>query len=163
MHFTNIIDLELTIKPAIVDDLGWIITDFNKKLVKKKNKCKAKRKKWFLKFYTLIRSPLFFCPKFFTIWLFCYIPALIFCPRLSAVLLFCCVPAVVFCLKSSNILLSYYMPALAISAILSSICQIFIFCYRISAFLLPLLLLYLFFLLEFSLFRIFKQFLSNKS
>lgn len=45
LYFTNIINLELTANSVMVKNLGQVVTDFKKEMVKKKNKYMAKRKK----------------------------------------------------------------------------------------------------------------------
>ena len=43
LYFTNITNLKLFIKQAMVDILGQVVINFEKNIVKKKNKCVANR------------------------------------------------------------------------------------------------------------------------
>ena len=62
-RFTDVTDLELTAKLAVVDNPGWVVTDSEEEVVKKKNKCTAKRKERLAKLCASVGSPLFFCPE----------------------------------------------------------------------------------------------------
>ena len=62
-RFTEVIDLELTSKPAVVDNPGQIVTDSKEEVVKKKNKRAAKTKERLTKFCALVESLLSPCPK----------------------------------------------------------------------------------------------------
>ena len=79
--FTDVIDLELNAEPAIMDNLGQVVTNLEEEVVKKKNKHAAKRKERLAKLCAPIRSPLSFCPEFFPFLLPCFvlasIPALV--------------------------------------------------------------------------------------
>lgn len=148
--------------------------DFEKKVIKKKNKCMAKRKERFAKLYALIESFLSFCPRSFIILLSCYIPALIFCPKSPAVLMSCYVLTLIFCSKSPVVLWFCYMPALvsypkspvvllfcyilalAASSALFLPCYAFISYCRISALLLLLFMLNPLLILGFSPLRTLK-------
>lgn len=112
--------------------------------------------------------------------LFYYMPALISCPKSPAILLFRHLPTLVYCFRSPTVLSSSCMPAFVsysefsavllscwvstptVSAALSLPYHVFVFCFGISALLLPLSMLNLPFSLEFSLFRTFKQSLSDE-
>ena len=146
-------------------------------MVKKKNKCTAKKKKRLAKLYTLLRSPLFFCPEFslllspnsmaafvptliptpipalvfyprsLAILLFYCMPAFVFCLGSPNILLFCCLPASISCPRSLDILLSYYVPALATFAAFFLPYHISVSSCKIPAFLLSFFMLSLFLLL----------------
>lgn len=111
--------------------------DFEEEVVKKKNKCKAKRKERLVKFYIFVKSLLSLYPKFFPFLLlhsvltfvptpmttlvfysgssivlsFWYMPVLVFYPKSPVILSTHCMFALVSCSKSSIILLSCYIPA----------------------------------------------------
>lgn len=76
--FTNVINLKLFANPAIVDNPGQVVTDFKKKVIKKKNKRVAKKKEWLAKFYVLVESFLSSHFRFFIILSSCYIFAPLF-------------------------------------------------------------------------------------
>lgn len=59
LYFTNITDLKLTVKPAVIDNPGWVITDSEKKVVKKKNKNTAKKKEQLAKLCAFVRFFIF--------------------------------------------------------------------------------------------------------
>lgn len=48
LFFTDITNLKLIAKLAVVDNLSQVITDFKEKIVKKKNKCVAKTNEQFI-------------------------------------------------------------------------------------------------------------------
>lgn len=55
--FTNVIDLDLTVKPAaIVDNPSQVVTNFKEEMIKKKNKCAAKKKERLIKVCALVGS-----------------------------------------------------------------------------------------------------------
>ena len=56
LPFTNVTNLKLTVKLAIVDNPGQVVMDFKEKTMKKKNKCTAKRKERLAKLFAPIRS-----------------------------------------------------------------------------------------------------------
>ena len=62
-RFTDVTDLELTAEPAVMNNPGQVVTDSEEKVVKKKNKCVAKRKKRLVKLCTLVGSLLSPCHK----------------------------------------------------------------------------------------------------
>lgn len=66
-YFRNIINYELIIKLAIINNPDLIVTDLKKEVIKTNNKCIAERKKWFVKLYAFIRffSSLYFKSSFF--------------------------------------------------------------------------------------------------
>ena len=63
LRFIDITDLELTAKPAVVNNLGQVVMDSGEKMVKKKNKRAAKKKERLAKFYVSVGSSLFFYHK----------------------------------------------------------------------------------------------------
>lgn len=115
----------------MVDNPGQVVTDSEKKVMKKKNKCVTKKKERLVKFYTFVKSLLFFylwspavllscciaalvsCPESLAISLSYCMPTAVFCSRSLIILLFYCVPAPIFYFGSLVILLSYCKPALA--------------------------------------------------
>ena len=62
--FTDMTDLELSAKPAVVDNLGQVVTNSEEKVVKKKNKCAAKKKERLAKLHALFGSFLSLCLEF---------------------------------------------------------------------------------------------------
>lgn len=180
--FTNVIDLELTVKPAMVHNSGQVVTGFKEKMVKKKNKPSAKRKERLVKFCVLIRSSLFSrlksssflsfcsvpffvptlvitlvsCLEFFAVSSSFYMPALSSRSRSPAVLLSYCVPALVSHFRYPAILLSCYIPAPAASVAFSFPHYAFISCHKILTLLFPLLPLSPPLLFRSSIFRTFK-------
>lgn len=107
----NVTDMELTVEPTVINNPSQIVADFEKEIVKKKNKLMAKKKKRLAKLYTLIGSRLSFCPRSSTVLLSYYISVLVFHPRFPAVLLFCRMLTLVSCPRSCTVLLFCYMPA----------------------------------------------------
>ena len=77
LRFTDVTDLELTAEPAVVDNPGQIVTDFEEKVVKKKNKCVAKSKERLAKLCATIGSLLSPCPESSLFLLPCSIPAFV--------------------------------------------------------------------------------------
>lgn len=141
----------------------------------------AKEKKRLAKLCTLVRwSLLFFCSRFplvlsfgcvfiliihlgsSAILLSCCLPTLVSHPGSPAVLFICYMFALLSYLGSPIVLLSCCVPAPAASTALFLLCLALVFCCRISALLSPLLLFGLLLLLGSLLFRVFKQFLSDK-
>lgn len=68
----------------MIDNSSQIVTDFEEKVVKKKNKCTAKKKKRLTKFYGFVESFLFLHSKSSPFLLPCFVPnlvpALVFAP-----------------------------------------------------------------------------------
>ena len=152
--FTNVTDLELSVKPAVVDNLGEIITDFEEEIMKKKNKRVFKKKERLTKLCALFRSFLSPCLESTFLLLLCFVPAHVPTFRSAPM------PAPVSYPRSPAILSSGYVPALAASTAFSSPHHFLIFYYFIPVFLLTLSVLDLPFL-SLSL-KTFKQFLSDE-
>ena len=75
LRFIDVTDLELNVKPAVVDNIGQVVPDFEEEVVKKKNKHAAKRKKRLAKLCALVGSLLSSRPKSFLLLLSCSVPA----------------------------------------------------------------------------------------
>ena len=110
-RFTDVTDLELTAKSAMVDNSGWLITDSEKKIMKKKNKCTAEIKERFAKHHSLVRSPSSCHPRSPAILFFRYVLGPISCLGSPTILLSSCVLALVFSLGFPANLLSRCVPA----------------------------------------------------
>lgn len=86
VHFSDITNLELTVKLTVVANFNQVVTDSEKKLMKKKIKYIVNKKDWLSKFYALVRflssycpkSSLFFLPHFMPTPIFAIISILIF-------------------------------------------------------------------------------------
>lgn len=76
--FTDITFLELTTKPAIIENLDQVVTDFKKEVVKKKNKHIAKNKKQLAKLCAFIGFFLFSYSESSLLLLLCFVFAPIF-------------------------------------------------------------------------------------
>ena len=156
-RFKDILDLELTTKPAMVNNLGQIVMDSEEKVVKKKNNCAAKRKKWLAKLCISVGSFSSLCSEFSLLLSPCFLPAPVpaLMPALVPALVPTPVPAPVpapfFCPRSSVVLSSDHLPALATI----SRCRIPTFMLPLSVFDSPLPLRPLFL-------RTFKQFLLDE-
>lgn len=150
LFFTDVTDLELTAKSAMVDNPGQVVTHFKDKVMKKKNECTAKKKRRLARFYIPVRSLLSLCPKF----------SLVLLPQSVPALVPVFVTAFIFRAGLTTILLSAHMPAPAILKAFSLPCHTLVSRCRISTLLSPLPLLGP--LLLFSSLRTFKQFLLNK-
>ena len=157
-HFTDVTDLELNAQPAVVDNLGQVVTNFEKEVMKKKNKYAAKKKKRLAKLYVPIRSflsscfessPLLLpCPLHTLVLVFVFafipvlvlasMPVLVFHSGSPVILLTYHIHALISCPESPAILLSCYMPTPARFATLSLSCHTFVSCCKILALLLPL-------------------------
>ena len=136
-RFINVIDLELTTKPAVVDNPGQVVTDSEEEVVKKKNKRTAKRKERLAKLCAPVKSPsssclessLFLSPRFVPTLVPALVPATV--PSLVPIPMPAPVPALVPTplsrLRSFVVLSSGRLPAPAT-----------VFC---RAFMLPLLML----------------------
>lgn len=105
---------------------------------------------------------LIFCSRFSTILLFYYMLAPISHSEFCAILLSCCFSTLVFHLRSLAVVSSCYIPVLTIFVVFSLLCYTLIFCCKISAILLLLLMLNSPLFLESLSLKTFKQFLSNK-
>ena len=120
LYFINITDLELTAKPAVVDNPSQVVTDFEEKMVKKKNKRAAKRKERLAKLYALVGFLLSPYSEFSLLLLSYFVPVLVPdlvpAPMLALVAAF--VPALLpapmptpfSCSRSSVVLLSGCVP-----------------------------------------------------
>lgn len=120
-----------------MDNPGQVVTDLEEEVVKKKNKCAAKKKERIAKFHDFVRSLLSPHPEFSPFLLPCSMPAPMpalmlalvptlmpaFMPASMPALVSASIPALVSHLKSSNVLLS---------------CYALVFCRQISALLLSL-------------------------
>lgn len=137
--FTDITDLELTTKPAMVDNLSQVVTDSEEEVVKKKNKRMAKRKKWLVKLSTLIKSLLSSCPESSLFLLSYSVPTPV--PVLMPALVPTPLPAPVSYLRSLAVLSSGRVPALAVFVALFLLCHTPISYCKILALLLPLFVL----------------------
>lgn len=62
-RFTDVTDLEMTAKLAVVNKPGQVVTDSEEEVVKKKNEHTAKKKERLPKLHTLVGSTLSPCPK----------------------------------------------------------------------------------------------------
>lgn len=163
-HFTDITDLELIAKSAVVENPSQVVTNLDKKMVKKKNKYAAKRKQQLAKLCVHIRSCLSPCPESSSFLL----------PRLVSAPLPAIIPAPipghmpapmttpVCCSGSPIISSSCYVPIPAAFAALSLPCHTLIFCRGILVLLFLLLMRAPPLFLESSLIRIFKQSLSDQ-
>lgn len=147
-----------------MENPSQIVTDSDEEVVKKKNKCVAKKKWRFAKLGIFVGSSLSFHPKFSSFLLFCSMPALmhILVPALIPTFM----PAFISHFRSLAVLLSCHIPAPishlgSLIVLLSRHASIF-YC-RILAFLsLVLSILGQSLLFKFSSFRIFKWSLSNE-
>lgn len=176
MYFIDVIDADLTIN-LIINNLSQVVTNFEEKIVKKKNKCTAKKKAQLKNFCTFVRVSTIR----FTIFLsYCYIwvffagslTLLLFCARfftyLSPYFTLISYPKFLTFLSSYfkffTFLLFYFIYALATkSSTLLLTYLIYILAIKSPAFLLLCLMLSPAFLYPKSLtLGIFKQFLLNK-
>lgn len=169
--FIDVNDLELTAKLAVIDNPGQVISDYEEKVLKKKNKCVVKGKKRLKKLCAPGGSLLF--------------PRLEYSSLLSPRFMPTPMPTPVFTSifrpGSPTILSSYRMSAPTVFAVLSLLCSasssyprssaLSSYClipilsisrHGILALLLPLLVLDLPLSLESSLFKIFKQLWSDE-
>ena len=93
--FTNVTDLELTAKPAVMDNFSQIVKDFEEEVVKKKNECVAKKKERLTKLRAYIGFSLSPCPESSFLLSSRFVPALVpaFVPTLVLALVSTFVPA----------------------------------------------------------------------
>lgn len=163
-RFINITDLELTAKSVVVDNPGQIVTDFEREVLKKKNKCAAKKKERLVKFPAFVEfflspsseSSPFLLPYFMPTPILALVPALIPTPVPALV------PTFVSRLGLPAILLSCCIPIPAVSTAFSLPQHALVSCCEILVFLSLLLMLDLSLFLGSSTFKTFKQSLSDK-
>lgn len=132
-------------KLALIDNPSQVVINSKKEVVKKKDKCTAKRKEQLAKLCGSSLSP---CHKSSPLSLPCFVP--VFLPTFVPAPIFALVPAFmptfvlapIFCLKSPAVLLSYCLLTLAASKDFSSPCHILVFCCGIPALRLQLSIVY---------------------
>ena len=157
-------DLELTTKPAMVDNHGLIVTNFKQEMIKKKNEYAIKRKTRLTKLYAPIKFLLSLRSKSFLFLSPCFMPTfvpvfmLVFMPVFVSAHLF----TPVSCLGSCVVLSSGCMPVPAVCVAFFLSCHAFVSCCGISALLSSLLLLSPRFSLGLSYLRTFQQFFSDE-
>lgn len=138
LRFTNVINLELTAKPAVINNSGQIVMNFEEEVVKKKNECAAKKKERLIKLRILVRSLLSFDLKSSLLLLLYSLPTPI--PAFVLVFVLVLMPApifiLLFCSRSPIIWSSGCMPTLATV----SYCRISVLLLLLSVFSPPLLL-----------------------
>lgn len=135
-RFTDITELELTAKPAVMDNPGQIVMDSEEEMVKKKNKCVAKRKERLVKLCAFVRSLLFPYPKSSLFSSLCSMPAPM--PAIISAPMPAVVPAPVF----ASVLASFSRlgsPVLLLSGHLSAL--VAVSCCKIPALMSPLFVL----------------------
>lgn len=118
LHFTDVTDLKLNAKPAVIDKPSQVVKDSKEKMIKKKNNCTAKKSKRLAKLCTFVGSPSSSHPKFSSFLLYYSVPipvpafvlapmpALVFCCWSPTILLFCCLPVPVSHSRSPAVLSS---------------------------------------------------------
>ena len=111
-YFTDITDLKLTAKPAVIDNLSQVVTDSKKEVVKKKNECMAKRKEQLVKLSAFVKFLLSSCPESSFFLLPCSLPVPL--TALMPALVLTPLLAPVSYLRSLTVLLSGCLPALAV-------------------------------------------------
>lgn len=134
--------------------------DSKEEVVKKKNKCMAKKKERLVKLNASVKFLLSSCPEFSLFLLPCSLPAPL--PALMSALVLAPLLAPVSYLRSFAVLLSGCVPALTVFTALFLLYHAFISNCKISALLLLLFVLGSPLFLGPSLLRTFKQFLSDE-